>query len=109
MLNELMTGRFICPVCQRILYYPLRGYWCPYCGVDLKHNEPTEIQMSENRLTARTEDGLPYYIGKFTFREKAFAQDLNLSAIAEILEKLCQYEELEEKEDVNGASEENNG
>ena len=101
MLNELLTIRFGCPVCGRILYPPLvRGYWCPYCGADLNHKEPIEINMAiEGRLTARAESGLPYYIGKFTGREKCYAQDMGLSAIAEVLEKLAQYEDAEEAAD----------
>lgn len=106
MLNELLRFYYACPVCGRILYQPRRGYWCPFCGTDLDHNEPVVKKFSEEgRITARAESGLPYYIGPFTMRERAFAQDLNLTAIAEILEKLCQYEELEE-ENANGSSEE---
>ena len=40
MLNEMFRACYICPVCGRVLYKPLKGYWCPYCGVDLNHNEP---------------------------------------------------------------------
>ena len=46
MLNEMLIGQFVCPVCERILYGPLRGYWCPYCGVDLTHKEPIEKDFS---------------------------------------------------------------
>ena len=99
MLNELLRIRFGCPVCGRVLYYPLRGYWCPYCGADLDHNNPIEIEVSTNRLTARTENGTPYYIGQFTNREHCWAQDMGLSAIAEVLEKLAQYEDAEEAAD----------
>jgi hypothetical protein len=99
MLNELLKIRFGCPVCGRILYPPIvRGYWCPYCGTDLNHQEPVEIHMSEGRLTARAESGLPYYVGNFTHQERCYAQDMSLSAIAEVLEKLAQYEDLEEEE-----------
>ena len=47
---------------------------------------------------------MPYYIGKFSMRERSFPQDLNFSAIAEILEKLAQFEDIAEKEqeDING-------
>lgn len=102
MLNELIRARFGCPVCGRILYYPLKGYWCPYCGADLVHKEAIEIQLSDSRLTARDQLNRPYYKGNFTLREKAYAQDLNLSAISEILEKLCEYEDAEEEENNSG-------
>lgn len=100
MLNLLLHNCYTCPVCGRIIYGKLPGWWCPYCGRDLVKRETTEVSFS-NRLTARTETGMPYYIGKHSFREKAFAQDLELSAIAEILEKLCQYEEIAEEEEKN--------
>ena len=93
MLNEMLLGHFICPVCGRIIYRPIRGYWCPYCGLDLKHVEVIEEKLSDERLTGRTETGVPYYKGKHTMRSKSFPQDMSLSAIAEILEKLAQYEE----------------
>lgn len=39
MLKELLQMKFGCPVCGRILYpIKVRGYWCPYCGTDLKYN-----------------------------------------------------------------------
>ena len=105
MLNEMLIGRMICPVCERIIYGPVRGWWCPYCGRDLNDSNMIEKSFS-NRLTARAENGMPYYIGKFTFRERAFPQDLSLGAIAEILEKLAQYEDIAEEEE-NGNEEEN--
>ena len=40
---------------------------------------------------------MPYYIGRFSFKERAYAQDLGISAISEILEKLAQYEDLEDQ------------
>ena len=97
MLNKLLKMRFACPVCGRILYKPWRGYWCPYCGVDLNHKDPEEIDLAKSKLTKRTDTGIPYYIGKFSLREKTFAQDMSISAIAEVLEKLAQYEEAEEE------------
>ena len=107
MLNEMLIGNFVCPVCERILYGPLRGWWCPYCGTDLKHKAPIEYNLAESRLTQRSESGMPYYAGKFTFRERCFPQDMSLSAIAEVLEKLAQYEDAEEqKEEENGDTEE---
>ncbi len=96
MLNEMLIGRLACPVCERIIYGPLRGWWCPYCGRDLNEENAVE-QTFTNRLTARAENGMPYYIGHFSFRERAYPQDLSLGAIAEILEKLAQYEDLEEQ------------
>lgn len=96
MLNEMLIGRFVCPVCGRIIYFPTRGYWCPYCGIDLNHQPPIEDTNSSERLTARTETGIPYYIGKHTFREKTFAQDMGISAIAEVLEKLAELEDEQE-------------
>lgn len=100
----MLIGRFVCPVCERILYGPLRGYWCPYCGVDLTHKEPIEKDFSQSRLTKRSESGMPYYIGRFTFKERCFPQDLGLSAIAEILEKLAQYEDAEERSGQDGTN-----
>jgi len=39
MLKELLQMKFGCPVCGRILYpVKIKGYWCPYCGTDLKYN-----------------------------------------------------------------------
>ena len=105
MLNEMFKFCFICPVCGRILYKPLKGYWCPYCGTDLDHNEPQQINFSSNRLTKRTDSGLPYYIGDFTGRERCFPQDMSLSAIAEVLEKLAQYEDAEEEVNNSGDGE----
>ena len=96
MLNEMLIGRWVCPVCERIIYGPVRGWWCPYCGRDLNDDNMIE-QTYTDRLTARAENGMPYYIGRFSFRERAYPQDLGLSAIAEILEKLAQYEDLEEQ------------
>lgn len=103
MLNEMLIGRWVCPVCERIIYGPVRGWWCPYCGRDLNDDNMVK-QTYTDRLTARAENGMPYYIGRFSFRERAYPQDLGLSAIAEILEKLAQYEDLEEQ-----SSGENNG
>ncbi len=100
MLNELIRLHFICPVCGRILYKPLKGYWCPFCGVDLNYNEPQEVDFSTERLTKRVENGMPYYVGTFTHRAACFPQDMSLSAIAEVLEKLAQYEDAEEKEEA---------
>ena len=102
MLNEMFKPCFICPVCGRVLYRPLKGWWCPYCGTDLDHNEPQQINFAVGRLTARTESGLPYYIGSFTSRERCFPQDMSLSAIAEVLEKLAQYEDAEQEEVTDG-------
>ena len=44
---------------------------------------------------------IPYYIGKHSFKPKAFAQDMSLSAISEVLEKLAQYEDLAEQEEID--------
>ena len=96
MLNELLVCRWVCPVCERIIYGPLRGWWCPYCGRDLNDNNMVE-QSYTDRLTARAENGMPYYIGRFTFKQRAYPQDLGTNAISEILEKLAQYEDLEEQ------------
>lgn len=102
MLNEMLhLGIYICPVCERIIYKPIRGYWCPYCGVDLNHYQLIEETLANNRLTGRTETGIPYYTGKHSFKPKAFAQDMSLSAIAEVLEKLAQYEDLAEQEETD--------
>lgn len=96
MINELLKGRFICPVCGRILYFPLKGYWCPFCGTDIKTPDKTEQLDLADRITARDENGVPYYCGRYTFNTKTYIQDIKLTALAEILEKLCQYEEIEE-------------
>ena len=102
MLNEMLIGRLVCPVCERIIYgYNIRVYWCPYCGADLVHKEPIEKTFSNQRLTGRTESGMPYYCGNFTFRERCFPQDMSLSAVAEVLEKLAQYEDIGEQEEIN--------
>lgn len=98
MLNELLRYQFLCPVCGRILYrHKIRGYWCPYCGTDLTNVDEEKYQVDlSNRLTARDENGVPYYIGIHTMRERTYPQDINITATIEILEKLCQYEEQEE-------------
>ena len=101
MLRELLQARFGCPVCGRILYpFKIRGYWCPYCGADLALNteESNQVEINlKDRLTIRDENGMPSYIGEYTFKENAYPEDLNLTAITQILEKLCQYEELEDQ------------
>lgn len=89
MLNELIKGCFSCPVCGRIIYYPLKGWWCPFCGTAIKSKENAEIVDLKNRLTARDEKGIPYYCGKYTFNSRTYPQDIKITAIAEILEKLC--------------------
>lgn len=99
MLNELLRCCFGCPVCGRILYRPLKGYWCPYCGADVEQGEPNKIIDLKNRLTARDENGIPYYCGEHTLHSLTYAQDMNVTAIIEVLEKLCQYEEIEEDTD----------
>ena len=99
MLNELIKGCFSCPVCGRILYYPLKGWWCPFCGTDIKADQQyINIIDLKNRLTARDENGVPYYCGQHTFNSRTYSQDLKITAISEILEKLCQYEEAEEEQ-----------
>lgn len=36
MLNEMISGRYECPVCGRYHHYiPLNSWWCPYCGPSL--------------------------------------------------------------------------
>jgi len=42
---------------------------------------------------------MPYYCGERGLREKTYVQDMEVNIAAEILEKLCQYEEIEEKYD----------
>ena len=95
MLNEMLIGRFLCPVCERIIYFPIRGYWCPYCGASLNQDELVEEVTTSSRITDRDERGRPYYKGKYTFRSRAYSQDMSLAAIDEMLEKLTQYEENE--------------
>ena len=97
MLYELLKARYACPLCGRILYFPLKGYWCPFCGTSLRDESKIETITLNDRITARDENGVPYYCGTHTVRERTYAQDIKLTAIAEILEKLCQYEELDEK------------
>ena len=99
MLHELIKGCFSCPVCGRILYFPLSGYWCPYCGKSITNPEQAVVVDFKNRITNRDENGKPYYCGSHSFNERAYPQDIKLTAIAEILEKLCQYEEAEEQFD----------
>ena len=67
--------------------------------IDLqKYNYEIETITLTDRITARDEYGTPYYCGRHTMRNRAYVQDIELSAIAEILEKLCQYEELDEED-----------
>ena len=99
MLNELLRRCWSCPVCGRILYRPLKDYWCPFCGYDLSTDEQEDNLDLSTRIIARDENGIPYYCGKKGFREKTYAQDVEINIAAEILEKLCQYEEIEEKYD----------
>lgn len=105
MLHELLKLRFSCPVCGRILYpHKIRGYWCPFCGTDLKLNtdqEQTKTVDLTNRITSRDENGVPVYIGEHQFRSRSYPEDINITAISEILEKLCQYEELDEEQENN--------
>lgn len=100
MINELLTKHHLlaCPVCGRLIYDAPLGYWCPFCGVDIKSGEALKlVNLTNERLTNRDENGTPYYCGKYTFNSRAYSRDLkNLSAIDEILEKLCHYEEVEE-------------
>ncbi len=105
MINALLRRCYACPVCGRIIYGPLKGWWCPYCGRDFNTENATETNFTE-RLTARAENGMPYYIGRFSFRDRAYAQDLSISAIADILEKLAQYEDLAEEEEKEDSEEE---
>ena len=95
MLNEMLFGRFQCPFCGRIFYGPLLHYWCPFCGMTEDSPEPTKTADNE-RITTRDEDGVPYYIGPHTFKTKTYAPDMSLSAIMEVLEKLCKLEEEKE-------------
>ncbi len=101
MLNELMVGRFKCPVCGRIFYGPLLHYWCPFCG--MTENSPfPEITEENDRLTDRDENGIPYYIGVHTLKSKTYAPDMSMRAIMEVLEKLCEFEEKKEEQENNG-------
>ena len=108
MLNELFNfGRFICPVCGRIVYKPLRGYWCPYCGLDLKYEELVEVDLNTKRLTGRLENGKPYYTGRLNFYGNTLPQNMTISMIEDVLEKLAEYEDKEEEldgEDENSNS-----
>ena len=81
---------------------------CPFCGADVEKGEPDKVIDLSNRLTARDENGIPYYCGEHTFHSFTYAQDMSITAIAEILEKLCQYEEIEEDKNLN-EEENNNG
>ena len=99
MLNELLKNKLGCPVCGRILYRPLKGYWCPYCGANVEKEESNKIINLRNRLTGRDNNGVPYYCGEYTLCSLAYPQGIGVTAITEILEKLCQYEELSEQEE----------
>jgi len=50
-------------------------------------------------LTARDDNGVPYYCGEHTLHSFTYSQDMSISAIEEVLEKLCQYEEIEVEND----------
>ena len=99
MLNELLRRCWSCPVCGRILYRPLKGYWCPFCGHNLSIDEQEDNLDLSTRITTRDENGVPYYCGERGLREKTYAQDMDINIVAEILEKLCQYEEIEVEND----------
>lgn len=99
MLNELMVGRFKCPFCGRIFYGPLLHYWCPFCGMSEESPLPEKTEDTK-RLTARDEDGVPYYNGVHTFKSKTYAPEMSMRAIMEVLEKLCELEEEKENEQL---------
>lgn len=93
MLNEMIRYGFICPVCGRLTYFhrhPL--YWCPYCGT---RNENSEIvkTLSLPRITKRDIHGNAQYIGENGFYPESYGPQLSTTAIIEILERLCYYEE----------------
>lgn len=98
MLNEMIFGRFRCPFCGRVFYGPLLHYWCPFCGMTEDSPIPTKTEDNE-RITARDDDGIPYYIGPHTFRTKTYAPDMSITATMEVLEKLCKLEEEKENEE----------
>ena len=98
MLNEMLFGRFRCPFCGRVFYGPLLHYWCPFCGMTEDSPIPTKTEDNE-RITARDDDGIPYYIGPHTFRTKTYAPDMSITATMEVLEKLCKLEEEKENEE----------
>lgn len=98
MLNEMLFGRFRCPFCGRVFYGPLLHYWCPFCGMTEDSPIPTKTEDNE-RITARDDDGVPYYIGPHTFRTKTYAPDMSITAVMEVLEKLCKLEEEKENEE----------
>lgn len=99
MLNELLRRCWTCPVCGRILYRPLKDYWCPFCGHNLSADEQEDNLDLSVRITARDENGVPYYCGERGFRQRTYAHDMDINVVAEILEKLCQYEEIEVEND----------
>ena len=90
MLNELLLRNFVCPVCGKRIEFFTRGYWCPFCGTSLNDDEVTEPPV---RLTMRDEDGIPVYIGTKSFKPQTYAPFLSQSAMIEILERLCKWEE----------------
>ena len=98
MLNEMLFGRFRCPFCGRVFYGPLLPYWCPFFGMTEDSPIPTKTEDNE-RITARDDDGVPYYIGPHTFRTKTYAPDMSITAVMEVLEKLCKLEEEKENEE----------
>ena len=94
----MLFGRFRCPFCGRVFYGPLLHYWCPFCGMTEDSPIPTKTEDNE-RITARDDDGVPYYIGPHTFRTKTYAPDMSITAVMEVLEKLCKLEEEKENEE----------
>lgn len=101
MLNEMMIGRFKCPVCGRVFFGPLLRYWCPYCGVSAENDTPVISEVG-TRITTRDEDGIACYTGIHSIRDRTYAPELSVTAMMEVLERLCQLEEQQEEEEDNG-------
>lgn len=92
MLNEMINLRFICPLCGKPIDHFINGYWCPFCGNELYHSEEDET-IPPKRLTSRDDEGYAVYIGEKSFRPFEYAPRLSQSAMIEILERLCKWEE----------------
>jgi hypothetical protein len=97
MLNEMIRHGFVCPVCGRLTFFhqhPL--YWCPYCGSSTSNSKVINT-ISLPRLTKRDANGNAQYIGEFGFYPESYGPQLSTTAVIEILERLCYYEEIREE------------
>ena len=91
MLNELF-GKRDCPVCGRHFAFPVTGWWCPLCGASFS-DEITDKGTTPPRITKRDEEGAVQYIGEYGFTSPCYVGELSLTAMLDIIERLCRWEE----------------